>query len=55
MARPPDGKTARTEWLKLRVTPEDLAAIDHARGGEDRSSFVRQAVAEKIERQAASR
>jgi len=50
MGRHPDGATARTEWLKLRITPEDRAEIDRARGDLSRSAFVREAVVVHIRR-----
>jgi hypothetical protein len=48
MGRHPDGATARTEWLKLRITPEGLAEINRVRGNETVSAFVRQAIADRI-------
>ena len=50
MPRRPDGTTARTELLKLRLTPEGLAALDQARGEVSRSAFVRAAVAAQVRR-----
>jgi hypothetical protein len=50
MGRHPDGATARTEWLRLRITREGLAEIDRVRGDETVSAFVRNAVADRIRR-----
>jgi hypothetical protein len=44
MSRRPDGATARSEWLRVRITPDGLAALDDARGELDRSEFVRRAI-----------
>jgi hypothetical protein len=50
MPRRPDGRTARTAWLKVRITREGLAALDAARGATSRSTFVRDAVGHQIGR-----
>jgi hypothetical protein len=44
VARRPDGEVARSEVLRLRLTRDELAAIDTARGEVPRSEFVRAAV-----------
>jgi len=48
MGRHPDGATARTEWLKLRITDEGLAEIHRVRGDDTLSAFVRLAIANEV-------
>ena len=50
MPRRPHGRTARTAWLKARITREGLAALDAARGATSRSTIVRDAVGHQIGR-----
>lgn len=39
--RKPDAGTPRVEWLRVRLTPQESAAIDEARGELTRSAYVR--------------
>lgn len=46
--RLPEEGQARTEVLKVRLTPDAQEALDAARGEQGRSAFVRDAIRDKI-------
>lgn len=41
LGRPPEAGEPRTEILRVRFTPAEIAAIDAARGPSTRSDYVR--------------
>jgi hypothetical protein len=47
--RPPKPQT-RTAEVHLRLTPAELAAIDRARGDQDRNAWIRDIIKERLER-----
>lgn len=47
MARRPDGASARTEFLRVRITAGGLEKIDkQRRPGESRSAYIRRLIAQ---------
>lgn len=50
MAGRPHGAHARTEMLRVRLTPEGLAVLDRLRGPLDRSAYVRSLIAADAEK-----
>lgn len=52
MGRKPLGGTGeKTVMVPMRWAPALLARVDEARGDRERSAFIREAVAEKLERE----
>ena len=37
----PRGSQARTQWLRVRLTPDEESILDHYRGSKTRSDFMR--------------
>lgn len=48
VGRPPEIGEARTEWLRVRLAPSELAKIDAERGDQTRSDYVRDAIDKRI-------
>jgi hypothetical protein len=50
MAGRPQGATARTTILNVRLTPQGMAALDGLRGGVSRSAYIRGLLAAEAQR-----
>lgn len=49
--RPPKTTERRTVDVHLYLTPEELAAIDAARGKQDRAPWIRDAIAARLRKE----